>query len=290
MGVLELKKLKEGAGENLIYDSVDICGTVIGHVNLRTLFDKIIGETEGKRKKRVKKGTILGSAYKDELYILSEDRGMYFANQNRIILCDIKKIEKEKRVGGWSPETYIETRYQTSDLKVLVSDPSVTEFPNWYDTFVNLMVNDFGVDEDEDYFMERVKLLVDLEGKKQNTYYELEIEKDKVSFYVEFNGEFIALELEREPRVTNYWRTSRKFLKSLVANGHKISHENSLSEALETFKEKAKEESVEVLSKILEGSLLALDNGYVYNNIYYENLEEIYNLVENELQGEQEND
>jgi hypothetical protein len=107
---------------------------------------------------------------------------------------------------------------------------------------------------------------------RSNTYYELTASKDGFQLYVEFNGECITLDLEREAKVHNYIWTSEKFLRKITADGFTVSSDSSLKNALE-------EQTKFAAKKYIDLGIRKIKNGYILGDEYFATFEEVEDKV-----------
>lgn len=204
-----------------------------------------------------KKGTIKGSAIKDELYIIDEKYGFY-SNGWEFQFCEYKQETEE--IGGWygKEETIV---YDTTHLKKL-------EFNDIYD-----LLDEETKKKADELLQEYLKK--HYENELNNIYYEFEAKTkyDDMRFYLEYKGTCFEI------------RISKNGYTEIFADGLEIYADkyNEISDKFEQIK------SEEIL-KYIDKNITKLENGFVYKNKYYEDFYEIKEVIEEEMKEERKDD
>lgn len=244
------------------FDNIDLYGTVISELDCGQVFRLLT------KHRKLEKGTIEGSATSNELYLLSDTVGMYFASSRKLILCDIEKIMlvRKKERWGEDEEVYYECTYKTSNTKEV--NEEMLRYIMW--TYFNITNEEFN------------KTISDIvEQDKNNTYFEIGASANSFRVYVEFDGEYIILELKRKSKLIDHVWTSQQFLKTIETKDYTISSSQSLNDAFKDFENNT-------IRFALDLNITKLNNGFVYNNNYYGTIEEILDDYEEERKTIQE--
>lgn len=207
--------------------------------------------TEGEKisliENKFKRATIDGSAFSNELRILNDKYGMYQNISNVWQLCEIEKNE-DKDYGDY---------YKTKHIEELTLD-------KLFEIVKKEEIKKYYEEELEKYY------------NKNRIYYEFDVNIKKsyrnetryIHFYVEVLGKYFEINID-----------SNQYVEFLSKD---FEIYNDYGDLKETFDELVNREIIKYIGK----DIIKLENGYVYKNLYYEDFEEIKEIIEEELKGE----
>lgn len=185
---------------------------------------------------KFKRATIEGSAFSDELRILNDKYGMYQNIRNTWQLCEIEKAKDR----GWGEY------YKTKHIEELTLDKLFEIIKN---------------EEIEKYYEEELNKYYN----NNRFYYELDINKeysyketrDYIHLYIELLGGWLELDIDSSRHI------------KIKSNDFEISNDYfDLKEGLDEIVNKE-------ITKYIGKDIIKLENGYVYKNNYYEDLEDV---------------
>lgn len=206
--------------------------------------------TDGKKisliESKFKKATIDGSAFSNELRILNDKYGMYQNISNVWQLCEIEE-NKDKGYSGY---------YKTKHIEELTID-------KLFEIVKNEEIKKYYEAKLEEYY------------NQNRIYYELDVNFKKsyrnetryIHFYVEVLGKYFEINID-----------SNQYVEFLSKD---FEIYNDYGDLKETFDELVNKEIIKYVGK----DIIKLENGYVYQNTYYEDFNEIKEIIEEELKG-----
>ena len=195
---------------------------------------------------KFKKATIDGSAFSNELRILNDKYGMYQNISNVWQLCEIEE-NKDKGYSGY---------YKTKHIEELTID-------KLFEIVKNEEIKKYYEAKLEEYY------------NRNRIYYEFDVNLKKsyrnetryIHFYVEILGKYFEINID-----------SNQYVEFLSKD---FEIYNDYGDLKETFDELVNKEIIKYVGK----DIIKLENGYVYQNTYYEDFNEIKGIIEEELKG-----
>ena len=207
--------------------------------------------TDGKKisliEDNFKRATIKQSAFSGELRLLNDKYAMYQNIRDVWQLCEIKKVDGDG----------IYDYYETKHIEELTLDKLFEILQN---------------DELKKCLSEKVNEYLE----KHRFYYELDINNKKtykeetryIHFYVEVLGKCFEINID-----------SNRYVEILSGD---FQIYNDYADLKESFDELVNKEIIKFIGK----DIIKLENGYVYKNVYYEDFEEIKELILGDKENE----
>lgn len=195
---------------------------------------------------KFKRATIEGSAFSDELRILNDKYGMYQNIRDTWQLCEIEKT-KDREWGEYYKTKHIE-ELTLDKLFEIVKDDNLKEY----------------LEEQLEEYYNRNRFYYELDINQKKSYRE---ETRYIHFYIEVLGKAFEINIDNNRYV------------EFISGDLQIY--NDYGDLKETFDELINKEIIKYIGK----DIIKLENGYVYKNIYYEDFEEIKEIIEEELKG-----
>ena len=203
--------------------------------------------TDGKKisliNNKFKKATIKGSAFSGELRVLNDKYGMYQNIRDTWQLCEIKQVD------GDGIYDYYDTKHiEELTLKKLFEIIKNEEIEKYYEEELNKYYNDN-------------RFYYELDINKKYSYKETQ---DYIHLYIELLGGWLELDIDSSKHI------------EIKSNDFEISNDYfDLKEGLDEIVNKE-------ITKYIGKDIIKLENGYVYKNVYYEDLEELKEIIKGE--------
>lgn len=228
------------------FNEVDIYAMIIPQIKVFDIEDNV----------KLKRMTIEGSWYENEFRILSDTQG-YHTSGSGARLCDYKIVEVEEE--GWY-DVYTEKQVVTTSNDYLD-----------YATFKELVIKNNHATKQE------MKNYEDdwLEVQRRSSYtnmFEFSMNEKKLEVYIEFDNECYSLKLYKGNN--NGWKTTNQ----LYVNGIEFRGDYLKEEVEKTY-------TNEVFGLVDKG-VKRISNGYIYNNKYYEELEDVKDFIKRRNENE----
>lgn len=232
-----------------VLNNIDTYGWLIKEITIDDKFNII------KNLYEFKKATIHGSAYRDELYLIDETKGIH-TSWSGWRICDLEPVYKE--VEWWNGNFYDKKEvfdgYKTTTNKSLKEyvESHKEECEKWLDEHVDL-----------NKYKEKIKELEKRRKENNSHYYELD-SKDKgelLKFYTEnnFSNGYASIESTKHGFNIEF--------DDIVLGGEEESPLQSI--LLFMF-----------YNRNLFKDFIKLNKGYVFNNDYYESIKDIIEHIE----------
>ena len=206
--------------------------------------------TDGKKisliESKFEKATIDGSAFSNELRILNNKYGMYQNISNVWQLCEIEE-NKDTIYSGYYKIKHIEELTIDKLFEIVKNE----EIKKYYEAKL-----------EEYYNQNRIYYEFDVNLKKS-----YRNETRYIHFYVEVLGKYFEINID-----------SNQYVEFLSKD---FEIYNDYGDLKETFDELVNKEIIKYVGK----DIIKLENGYVYQNTYYEDFNEIKEIIEEELKG-----
>lgn len=216
------------------------------------IFGEIDTVTDTKKfswiKSLFKRGTIKGSCIENELYIIDDKYGFY-SNGREYQFCEY--TEFEEIVQDFYDIKKV-TVYDTKHLKKL-------DFNDIYDLL------------DADMKEKANKLIEDKQKKfysnsNNRFYYEFEVASDLAKMYLEYKNSCFSFEIDKNKRLTVY------------LDGYELNADDYW-----LAKDEIQKNIDDEIVKYIDKGITKLDNGFIYKNRYYEDFDEIKDLIKTEI-------
>lgn len=195
-----------------------------------------------------KRGTIKGSCIKDELYIIDDKYGFY-SNGWEYQFCEYTEIEEI--VQGFYDIKKV-TVYDTKHLKKL----DFNDIYNLLDNDMKEKANKLIEDKQKDFYS----------NCNNRFYYEFEVASDSAKMYLEYKGSCFSFEINKKKKLEIY------------LDGYELNVDNYWS-----IKDEIQKNIDDEIVKYIDKGITKLDNGFIYKNRYYENFDEIKDLIKADL-------
>ena len=192
------------------------------------------------------KGTIKGSCIKDELYIINDKYGFYHTGYDWQF-CEFKIIKEVEEIWG---EKFEKIYYNCNPLKVLEVSDIYKLVNDEIKTDIDRILKEY----EEEYY----------KNNENRTYFEFDIDKNgRVNLYLEYKDCCFAFEIKPNKKINIY------------LDGEEIEANNYWE-----IKDKIQEKYNKEIIKYLDKNITKINNGFLYNNTYYDNFENIKNVIE----------
>lgn len=196
---------------------------------------------------KFKRGTIKQSAFSGELRLLNDKYAMYQNIKNCWQLCEIKKVD------GDGIYDYYETKHieelTLNKLFEIVKDDSLKTY----------------LDEQLKEYYSKNRFYYELDINEKKSYKE---ETRYIHFYVEVLGKCFEINID-----------SNRYVEILSGD---FQIYNEYADLKESFDELVNKEIIKFIGK----DIIKLENGYVYKNTYYEDFEEIKEIILGDKENE----
>lgn len=231
--------------------------TTIGHefneVDIYAMIMPQIKVFDIERNIKLKRMTIEGSYYTDEFRVLSDTQG-YHTSASGARLCDYKIVEVEKE--SWGGD-YIEKQVVTTSNDFLD-----------YETFKELVIKNNHATKQE---MEKYEN--DWLEKQRNSGYknmfEFSMNEKKLEIYIEFDNECYSLKLYKNNKRGQRHSSNELYINGLYFNG-------------DDLKKEVENTYINKVFGLVDKGVKRISNGYIYNNKYYEELEDVKEVIKKE--------
>lgn len=192
---------------------------------------------------KFKRATIEGSAFSDELRLLNDKYGMYQNIRNTWQLCEIEKT-KDREWGEY---------YKTKHIEELT-------LSKLFEIIKNEDIEKYYYEQIEEYY-NRNKFYYELDINQKKSYKEV---TDYIHFYIELLGNWFEINID-----------SSRYIE-IKSRDFQISNEYlELKDGLDELIDKE-------IMKYIGKNIVKLENGYVYKNTYYEDFEDIKEVLDKE--------
>lgn len=237
--------------EELCINNVELYGKQIDNINFNDKFDII------KNLHKFKSGTIKGSCYKNELYLIDDTNKGIHASCSGWRICDLEPVYEENERWDYKLEKYVTIKelksYKTVTNESLEKfvEQHESEVKQWFDDHIDSTAYENAIKEKQKKYEDN-----------NNHYYEIDFSKSKYGkIYLENNmaNQFILIDSDKDGF---YIETD-----DLCLGGTKESIFKTILKYM-------------YLNRGVFADIKQIKNGYVFNNKYYEDLDEIMYDIE----------
>lgn len=208
-----------------------------------------VNQVAAKLDRKFERYTIGDSWYANEFRILNSKYGFHHSGAG-LRLCEYEFYEHVIEEGSFYLSREVEERVKT-----------ITNNELKYDDFIEMVLESkIATQEELD------KIIEEINKDINESYVEITIKGDKVHFYIDNHyGECYDIKLN------DRWHDNK--YNELYINGYTLEGKESLYDQI-------KERTHQDIAKLIDAGVAKIENGYIYDNKYYENIGEIIEEVE----------
>lgn len=235
-------------------DNIDVFGSQIDKITFGEKFNIV------KKLYDFERATIYGSLYEDELYLVNETLGIH-TSMSGWRICELKPVYEMLMVfNGYvyeKKEMLVGYKTTTNESLEEYIKKYEEEFLKWFEENI-----------DKTKYDEELNKLAEMKKKYPSHYYELEAyKKDEVNFYLESNlkNQCVSIKSNREDGL-------------VIITDHDLTLSNKKFNPLEMII------NYMILNRRLFEDFKELNNGYVFNNKYYEAIDDVIYDISNTIE------